>query len=132
MKRMTLLNVRDMLAELLETEQVYAGVLDSDLESCMGVFALKGGSRRLCIGGEQCTKTLEKRVTVIVHHTDAPSAAEARAEEVYEALAAVRRRRLGSFTVQYVQPAEPIDLGRDERGICEYAVEATIYYERNE
>ena len=98
----------------------------------MGVFELKGGTRRLCIGGEEYTKTLEKRVTVIVHHTDAPSAAEARAEEVYEAFAAVRRRRTDGFTVAYIQPAEPINLGRDERGICEYAVEATIYYERNE
>ena len=101
MKRMTLLNVRDMLAELLDTQQVYAGNLDGSTESCMGVFELKGGTRRLCIGGEEYTKTLEKRVTVIVHHTDAPSAAEARAEEVYEAFAAVRRRRTAGFTVAY-------------------------------
>lgn len=130
---MTLLDLADMLADVLETEDVYAGNIDGNLDSCIGVYSSKKQAQHIfCIGGGSCTKTREKNISILIHHTDNPTSAEGRAQEVLGKLSALRNKAAGSATVRYMRLMEPQSAGRDERGICEYVIEATVYYEESE
>lgn len=130
---MTLLNIAEMLARVLGLEDVYAGKLDGDLDRCIGVYNVKkSGARKICIGGKACTKTKEKHISILIHHTDNPTLAEKQAERVSEVLSDLRDEPTDGGTVRYTACGEPISVGRDERGICEYVIEATVYYEESE
>lgn len=60
---MTLLNIADMLSDILELQDVYAGTIDGNLDKCVGVYNAKTSKpQRICIGGKACTKTLEKHM----------------------------------------------------------------------
>lgn len=57
---MTLLNIADMLSDILDLQDVYAGAIDGNLDKCIGVYNAKTSKpQRICIGGKACTKTLE-------------------------------------------------------------------------
>lgn len=130
---MTLRNLADMLAKILGTEDVFAGNIDGNLSECIGVYNSKrAGKNKICLGGRLCTKTHEKEISILIHHTDNPSLAESRAQKVADVLSAVRDEVTEGGTVRYIMPNAPRDVGRDERGICEYVIEATVYYEESE
>lgn len=129
---MTLLNVADLLAELLDMEEVYAGNIDGNKDSCIGVYSAEKGAHKTAVGGKECTKTKEKRVSILIHHTDDPSAAEQMAQKVLEALTEAAGSETGTCTVRYIRPDEPQYVGRDEHGVCEWVIEALIYYEESE
>lgn len=130
---MKLLDLAGMLADVLGTEDVYAGNIDGNLTSCIGVY----GSRRqaphlICIGGNACTKTRQKNISILIHHTDNPTSAEEKAQEVLETLSGIRNMPVGKAVVRYIKLFEPQYAGRDERGVCEYVIEANVYYEETE
>lgn len=130
---MTLLNVADMLANILGFADVYAGNLNSNLTRAIGVYNPKqSGNRKICIGGKACTKTLEKRISILVHWTDNPTTCEQEAELIVETLTDVREYKADNYTVHFISCNNPVDVGRDDRGTCEYVIEATLYYERND
>lgn len=130
---MTLLNIADMLSDILELQDVYAGAIDGNLDKCIGVYNVKASKpQRICIGGKACTKTLEKHISVLIHWTDIPTQAEIKAQSVLDILSDIRQHKGDGFTVKYLECKEPVSVGRDERGVCEYVIEATVYYERNE
>lgn len=130
---MTLLNIADMLADLLGFEDVYAGNIDANKVCCLGVYNAKtNGVKRICLGGKSCTRTLEKRFSILIHWTDNPTTAEKKALEVSDFLADIKGYECNGFTVKFIIGNEPVPVGRDERGICEYVIEGKIYYERKE
>ena len=130
---MTLLNIADMLSDVLGFEDVYAGTIDGNLDKCIGVYSSKTSKpQRICIGGKACTKTLEKHISVLIHWTDNPTQAEIKAQSVLDILSDIRSYAVGDLTVRYLECKEPVSVGRDERGVCEYVIEAAVYYERNE
>lgn len=130
---MTLLNIADMLSDILVLQDVYAGTIDGNLDKCIGVYNAKTSKpQRICIGGKACTKTLEKHISVLIHWTDTPTQAEIKAQSVLDILSDIRQHKADDFMVKYLECKEPVSVGRDERGVCEYVIEATVYYERNE
>ena len=130
---MTLLNIADMLADVLGFEDVYAGNIDANKERCLGVYNAKiNGAKRICLGGKSCTKTLKKRFSILIHWTDNPTTAEQKALEVSDLLADIKGYEGNGFTVKFIIANEPVPVGRDERGVCEYVIEGTIYYERKD
>lgn len=130
---MTLENLAETLARILDFKDVYAGNLDGDLDRCIGVYNVKkGGAHKICIGGKACTKTHEKQISVLIHWTDNPTLAESEAERILDVLSALRNEPTDGGTVRYMACSEPISVGRDERGICEYVIEGTVYYESEE
>lgn len=130
---MTLLNIADMLADILKFEAVYAGNIDGNLNSCIGVYNAKNAeNQRICIGGKACTKTKEKHISILIHHTDNPTLAEERAEEILDKISDIREYKTEKATVRFLKCKEPVSVGRDERNICEYVIEATVYYESEE
>lgn len=57
---MTLLNIADMLSDILDLQDVYAGTIDGNLDKCVGVYNAKTSKpQRICIGGKACTKHLK-------------------------------------------------------------------------
>ncbi len=130
---MTLLDIADMLALKLGTEEIYAGNIDANQQRCIGVYNAKSaGLKKICLGGKACTKTLEKKISILIHWTDDPSQAERKAQAVSAALSELRNCECGDYILKFVQSNDPVDVGRDERGICEYVIECRIYYERKD
>ncbi len=130
---MTLLNIADMLADILRSEAVYAGNTDGNLDSCIGVYNAKNAEdQRICVGGKACTKTKEKHISILIHHTDNPTLAEERAEEILDKLSDIREYKAEHCKVHFLKCKNPVPIDRDERGICEYVIEATVYYESEE
>lgn len=127
---MTLLNIADMLAKVLDFKDIFAGNINGNLERCIGVYNLKKtGKNRICIGGKACTKTHEKNISILIHHTDNPTLAEGEAERVFDILTNLRNELTEGGTVRFMALDEPQNVGRDERGICEYVIEGTVYYD---
>ena len=129
---MTLLNAADMLAELLDIEDIYAGNLDENKEKAIGVFLLKEQQKPLCLGGKSQTGFFYKDLSIIVHWTDNPTAAEQKANEIFEILSDVRNIQSGEYTVKFTQTRLPFYIGKDEKGVCEYAIETTLIYQRKD
>ncbi len=131
--RLTLLNIADMLADILQFEDVFAGSINANLDRSIGVYdAKRGGKHKICIGGKSCTKTLEKKISILIHWTDNPTFAEQEADLILETLTDVRGYKTDDFTVHFISCNDPVSVGKDERGVCEYVIEAIVYYERKE
>ena len=130
---MTLLSIADMLADVLGFEDIYAGFLDGNLSKAIGVYNSKRSKKQhICIGGKAFTKTLYKDITILLHWTDNPTQAEEQAHFMADKLADIRSYKHEGFRIQFIQADNPIWIGRDEKGICEYVINANIIYERNE
>lgn len=130
---MTLLDIANCLADKLDTENVYAGTIDSTQKECIGVYDVKASSpHRLAIGGSSCTMTKEKRIALLIRHTNNPTLAEIQAHRVLDTLMDIRGYAFAGGEIKCTFPDEPIYIGKDEKGICEYRINAKIYYEESE
>lgn len=128
---MTLCNIADMLADTLQFKDIYAGDINANLERSIGVYnAKRGGIHKICIGGKACTKTLEKKVSILIHWTDNPTLAEQEAERILDLLTDIRQYEAGDFIVRFFKCDDPVPVGKDDRGVYEYVIEAIVYYER--
>lgn len=128
---MTLCNIADMLADILQFKDIYAGDINANLERSIGVYnAKRGGIHKICIGGKACTKTLEKKISILIHWTDNPTLAEQEAERILDLLTDIRQYEAGDFIVRFLKCNDPVSVGKDDRGIYEYVIEAIVYYER--
>lgn len=129
---LTTLDFADILSEITRIDEVYAGTLDGNQEKCLGVFNENHGEIVKAIGGKKCTKTHTADFSICIHWTDIPTACENQAYQLAKALSGVRNYSFKKFNLRYISCEYPFTLGRDERGICEYAVKFKIYYEESE
>lgn len=128
---MTAFDIAEMLADGFDFKDIFAGNIDAALERCIGVYD-KGGTGKICIGGLACTKTKDKKVSILIHWTDNPTRAEKAAYDMYDYLTELRNVKAGSNIVKYITAKVPENIGKDERGICEYVIEAVLFYEESE
>ena len=130
---MTLLNVADCLADILDIENIYAGTIDGSQKECIGVYDAKTSAPyRLAIGGRECTKTKSKRITLLIRHTNNPTLAEIQAHKVLDALMNIRGYAFIGGEIKCALPDEPVYIGKDDKGICEYTINTKILYEESE
>lgn len=114
--------------------QYYCGMLNDKKEKSFGVYQLKERrARDAAIGGRETTKTGSKGISILVHWTSSTRETEAIAASLYADLANADTPTIGGKKVNYINLLhdEPIDVGTDENGICEYVIELVIYYERS-
>lgn len=78
----TLLEIADLLAKLLETESVTAGCIDASKPKTIGVYQREGFIPRECIGTESSYQTA--RIRILVQWTNNPSETERKAMEIAE------------------------------------------------
>ncbi len=131
MNYLTLLEVADMLAELLSFEDITAGTIDGSLSETIGVYQRGEFVPRECIGTDSSYETSKLRL--LVRWGKNPTTAEAKAAELAELVQALRDMPTASHIIKFADVKAVRAIGKDEKGVCEYTVDAdVIYSERNE
>ncbi len=131
MNYLTLLEVADLLAELLNTESVTAGSIDAVKTETIGVYQREPFSPRECVGTDSSYETA--KIRFLIHWGTNPTTAEAKAIEVGEIMQALRDMPTSTHIIKFTDLKSVRAIGKDEKGICEYIVDADIIYtERTE
>ena len=131
MNYLTLLEVADMLAELLSFEDITAGTIDGSLSETIGVYQRGEFVPRECIGTVPSYEIAKLRL--LVRWGKNPTTAEAKAAELAELVQALRDMPTGLHIIKFADVKAVRAIGKDEKGVCEYTVDAdVIYSERNE
>lgn len=126
MKFITLLETADMLAEKLEFEDVYAGNLDASKEKTIGVYFRDEQCYRKCVGGTESYQTA--KIRVIIHWTNNPTETEKQAGKLAELFENLSAAETSEHIIKFAEFKALHYIGKDEKGICEYVVDADIYY----
>ena len=130
MNYLTLLEIADMLAELLELEDITAGTIDNALENTIGVYQRDEFVPRECVGTESSYET--SKVRLLLRWGKNPTTAEAKAAELGELMQALRDADTTAHTIKFADVKAVRAIGKDEKGVCEYVVDADIIYTRKE
>ena len=130
---MGLADIRDWLASLNAVDATWTiGRFESEKERRACVYARSDYSDAVAaIGGREPTRTLVKRVQVLLHWDRNHRRTEEAAAALYEALRWNPRPQIGPSRVAYtdLKLLEPVDLGSDEHGIFERVLWLDFYYE---
>lgn len=130
MNYLTLLEIADMLAELLELEDITAGTIDNALENTIGVYQREEFVPRECVGTESSYET--SKVRLLLRWGKNPTTAEAKAAELGELMQALRDADTTAHIIKFADVKAVRAIGKDEKGVCEYVVDADIIYTRKE
>ena len=131
MNYLTLLEIADMLADILDFEDITAGCIDGALEQTIGVYQRSEFMPRECIGTEPSYETA--KIRLLVRWGKNPTQAEAKAAEIGGLVQALRDMPTAAHTIKFADMRAVRSIGKDEKGICEYVIDADmIYTERNE
>ena len=90
-------------------------------------------ARDIAIGGLENTKTAAKGISILVHWNASTRETEAAAAALYADIEKAHSVTIGGHKVNYIRllHSEPIDVGTDEKGVCEYVIEFILYFERS-
>lgn len=131
MNYLTLLEVTDLLADILDFENVTAGTIDTALTETIGVYQRADFTPRECVGTDSSYETAKLRV--LIRWGTNPTNAESKAVEVAGILRALRDMPTASHIIKFADVKAVRAIGKDKKGVCEYVVDADIIYtERNE
>lgn len=111
----------------------YMGTLDSKKDKSLGVYNLKRSQKPIiALGGLENTSYNAKRVSLLIHWNKAYDESENQAIQMYEEILSVEIAQIGNCDICFIGMLtnEPIDVGRDDNGICEFVIELEIYYKR--
>lgn len=114
-------------------DNYYMGFLDKKKDKSLGVYNLKTPRAPIiAIGGLENTSYNVKIVSLLVHYTKASDETEEVATDLYEEIMNSRPTVIGKHEVNFIGMLTngPVDVGRDDNGICEYVIEFEIYYKR--
>lgn len=128
---MTLTEVKDWLKTKIDCPNWYTGKADTSKEQCIAVYSIQGPKPNIALGGLSNTSYSTKAISILVHWGKNNTAAEEKAQEVYNAMfgqpAIIAGHRIINFDIK---TSEPIGVGTDENGIYEYVINTYIIYER--
>ena len=132
---MTTENVLQWIKTLsTKPQNYYCGTLNAKKEKSFGVYQLKERrARDVALGGLENSKTAAKGISILVHWDASTRETEAAAAALYADLEGAHDVTIGGHKVNYIQllHSEPIDVGTDDKGVCEYVIEFIIYFERS-
>lgn len=115
-------------------QNYYCGTLNAKKEQSFGVYQLKERrARDIAIGGLENTKTAAKGISILVHWNASTRETEAAAAALYADIEKAHSVTIGGHKVNYIRllHSEPIDVGTDDKGVCEYVIEFILYFERS-
>lgn len=130
MNYLTLLEIADLLAELLDLDSVTAGCIDASLDKTIGVYQREPFVPRECVGGDSSYQTAKLRV--LVRWADSPPEAEKKALEISELFDGFRDMETKDHIIKFADLKAVRSIGKDEKGVCEYIVNADIIYAEKE
>lgn len=122
----TLLEIADLLAKLLEIESVTAGCIDTSKTETIGVYQRDGFVPRECIGTESSYQTA--KIRILVHWTNNPSETERKAMEIAELFSGFEDIETENHIIKFAEVKAVRSIGKDEKGICEYIADANLIY----
>lgn len=122
----TLLEIADLLAELLETEFVTAGCIDASKPETIGVYQRDGFIFRECIGTESSYQTA--KIRILIHWTDNPSETERKSLEIAELFRSFKDMETENHIIKFAEVKAVRNIGKDEKGICEYIADVNLIY----
>lgn len=129
---MMLSDVRDYIAALKLADHVYMGKLPDKQEKSIGVYNSKHQhAYRTAIGGPALESYGTKYVTLLVHWNKSPRDTENAANALFDAVRAAREVTVNDARIKFIQPLYDVqDVGTDDAGICEMAIEVAVIYEK--
>jgi hypothetical protein len=132
---LTLEQVKDWLKsqDLSLNNCIAVGSIDGNKEKFVGVYALKpsGNTQRICVGGMDQTRYQERSMSILIHWTKSAVEAESKASAIYLLFYGLSHVSMGTTNVILADPgAEPIPVGKDSQGYCEYVIRIKFLYER--
>lgn len=131
MNYLTLLEMADLLADILDFEDVTAGTIDTALTETIGVYQRGEFVPRECIGTDSSYETA--KVRLLLRWGNNPAEAEQKASETGGIIQALRDMPTAEHIIKFTDLKSVRAIGKDEKGICEYIVDADIIYtERTE
>lgn len=130
MNYLTLLEIADLLAELIDFDSVTSGCIDASLDKTIGVYQREPFAPRECVGGDSSYQTAKLRV--LVRWTDSPPEAEKKALEISELFDGFRDMETKDHIIKFADLKAVRSIGKDEKGVCEYIVDADIIYTEKE
>ena len=126
---MNLSQFRDWLKTVVDCPQWYLNSRGSGQLS-ITVYNTTGAPSRMAVGGPQATGYAVKPVSILVHWGKSASTAEAKAQEVYDALFGSSGEVDGKRFWFHMPQSGPISVGVDSEGVYEFVIETHIYHER--
>ena len=109
----------------------YIGRMNTIKDNSLGIYNLRGTTGEyMAIGGEACTKSKNKYLSLLVHGNKNKVQTETLAYNLYDFLLHVRGAKVGEHEINYIRllSNEPIDVDMDEQGVYEYVIELQLYY----
>lgn len=132
---MTTENVRNWLEStgIDYGESLCVGSVDANQDRCIVVYDGKSaGSQKICVGGKAATKYQDKQVSILIHWTDSPVAAEIKAREIYNLFYGLKSTVMDGVKAISADPGSQPEWAGRENGRCEYVVRVKIKYERDD
>ena len=117
----------------IKFDNYYIGFLDKKKDKSLGVYNLKRDNRLImAIGGIENSSYNVKKISLLVHYNQASDETEEIANQLFEEIMNSRPGTIGKHKVYFIGMFnnEAIDVGRDDKSICEYVIEFEIYYKR--
>lgn len=129
---MTLADVRDYIASLNLTKEVYMGKLPDKTEQSIGVYNSKHQyPPHRTLGGPGWQGYGIKHVTLLVHWNKSPRETEKAATALFDAMNAARDVKINETTIKFIQLLYDLqDIGTDETSVYEYVIEAAVIYKK--
>lgn len=128
-------DVRDYIAGLgiVDNTNVYCGKLDDKKNKSIGVYNNnKQRPVQMAVGGLNNSSYRIKSVSILVHWNTSVRDTEKTSEQLYNMLRDMNHITINDTKVFFTKMLvdEPVDVGTDDNGIFECAIELDIYYER--
>ncbi len=128
---MNLSDIGDWLTDNIECPQWFLNSMTAKTDQCIALYNTTGAAPRIAIGGLENTSYTNKTIFILVHWGHNPEIAEAKAQEVYDALfgktATINGKRVIMFDMRHTKP---LSVGTDSEGIYEFVIEVNIIHER--
>lgn len=109
----------------------YIGKLNNKKDNSLGIYNLQGVTGEyMAIGGEACTKSKNKYLSLLVHGNKNKVQTETLAFNLYDYLKNLKSGKVGEYDINFIKLLcdEPIDVDSDDNGVYEYVIELQLYY----
>lgn len=123
---MTLVEIADMTASLLSVDDVTAGTIDTAKEQTVGVYQREPFRKRQCIGSTESFQVFKARL--LIRWGNSPTTAESKANQLADYIRALSDYTATSSVINFTQNVDVKAIGKDEKGICEYIIDADFIY----
>lgn len=132
MNRLQVSDIIKWLKTKYPDTEVYNGFIPKNNMQCIGVYLKERGARSLAVGGPALTSYATLPLSLLVHWTANADTCEREADTVYEAMETASGESAGGHRVISfdLQDPGPVDISRDENGICEMVIRVNVIYER--